>query len=217
MPDQHDRRVDAGDKGANGVGVALDATQRVGCGDDRITVSLKDCDDAIPTRSVSERTMHKNDCRFGGLCRCYGPRQQDADRCPTATKIFIRNSLFLHSARDSAMRAALRLRCPGSRWGAELINIRPEAISRPFDNGLSANGMVRPVLLPRQRSRPGAPRQGARDVAVGSNASFERCRHVGFTPNSDVSTAMQRTDASGPGCVKMAPYQRQSLARQWVL
>ena len=50
MPHQHDRRVDGGEKSAHGVGVALDATQRVGCGEDRITVSLKDGDDAIPTR-----------------------------------------------------------------------------------------------------------------------------------------------------------------------
>ena len=50
MPDQHDWRVDAGEKGANDVGVALDATQWVGCGDDRITVFLEDCDDTIPTR-----------------------------------------------------------------------------------------------------------------------------------------------------------------------
>ena len=39
-------------------------------------------------------------------------------------------------------------------------------------------------------------------VGSGSNASFERCRHVGFTPNYGRITAMQRTDALGPGCVE---------------
>ena len=32
---------------------------------------------------------------------------------------------------------------------------------------------------------------------VGSIASFERCRHVGFTPDSGRMTATQRTDALG--------------------
>ena len=34
-------------------------------------------------------------------------------------------------------------------------------------------------------------------VAFGSIASFERCRHVGFTPNSGRMAATQQTDASG--------------------
>jgi hypothetical protein len=35
------------------------------------------------------------------------------------------------------------------------------------------------------------------NVAVGSIASFERSRHVCFTPNYGRITATQRTDASG--------------------
>ena len=34
-------------------------------------------------------------------------------------------------------------------------------------------------------------------VAVGSFASVEQCRHVGFTPNSGRMIATQRTDALG--------------------
>jgi hypothetical protein len=33
--------------------------------------------------------MHKNDGRFGGLCRCYGPLNKTPTAAQTATKIFI--------------------------------------------------------------------------------------------------------------------------------
>jgi hypothetical protein len=46
--------------------------------------------------------------------------------------------------------------------------------------------------------RAGAPQQKhPAHVAEGSIASFERCRHVCFTPNYGCITAMQRTDALG--------------------
>jgi hypothetical protein len=44
----------------------------------------------------------------------------------------------------------LPIKAPGSRWGQELINIRPEIIGRPFDNGMSAMGLGC-VETPRER------------------------------------------------------------------
>jgi len=42
-------------------------------------------------------------------------------------------------AQGSSDAGRFAVKAPGSRWGPELINIRPEAIGRPFDNEMSAN------------------------------------------------------------------------------
>ena len=58
------------------------------------------------------------------------------------------------------------------------------------------------------------------DVRSGSfstEAADSAARPTSASPRKLTSGPNEKLVAMGPGCVKMAPYQRQSLARQWVL
>src|ERR1700722_3377376 len=91
---------------------------------------------------MSRRTHHAQErWSVWWLCRCYSPRQQEADECPDCHEDLHLKLPLLAFGQGSSDAGRLAIKAPGSRRGAKRINIRPEAIDRPFDNRMSAMGL----------------------------------------------------------------------------